>query len=266
MFLAASESLAPAPPQRFICFFPDCSPNYNKAWKLDAHLCKHTGERLFVTMKGVPRPSSVTTTSATTPCSHQRKALCTASGCDQKFNIKSNLKKHFESKHENQQKQYSHILSFHEEERPFVCEHAGCGKTSAMKQSLSRQAVVHDPDKKKMKLKRCQKQSSPTIPEMVECCSLPFKMHQKIETVFYCENMLETHKDDLRIYFVRGKGFGWMQIFELLVESPELLGFKGCIIATTVNIYWHRVKLWTAIQDKLQLYTVLIYSNKHTTA
>ncbi|KAB0398159.1 hypothetical protein E2I00_007684 [Balaenoptera physalus] len=48
MFLAASKSLALAPPQRFICSFPYCSPNYNKAWKLDAHLCKHTGERLFV--------------------------------------------------------------------------------------------------------------------------------------------------------------------------------------------------------------------------
>lgn len=31
---------------------------------------------------------------------------CAASGCDQKFNTKSNLKKHFEHKHENQQKQY----------------------------------------------------------------------------------------------------------------------------------------------------------------
>lgn len=31
---------------------------------------------------------------------------CAASGCDQKFNTKSNLKKHFEHKHKNQQKQY----------------------------------------------------------------------------------------------------------------------------------------------------------------
>ncbi|KAJ8796324.1 hypothetical protein J1605_018002 [Eschrichtius robustus] len=106
MFLTASKSLAPAPPQRFICPFPNCSPNYNKAWKLDSHLCKHTGERLFV-------------------CDHE--------GCTKAF---------------------SHILSFHEEERPFVCEHTGCGKTLAMKQGLSKQAVVHDPDKKKMKLKK----------------------------------------------------------------------------------------------------------------
>jgi hypothetical protein len=48
-FIAAGQSPAPPPPppqlpRRFICSFPDCSAHYNKAWKLDAHLCKHTGE------------------------------------------------------------------------------------------------------------------------------------------------------------------------------------------------------------------------------
>lgn len=46
-FVRAGESPAPplpALPSRFICSFPNCSANYNKAWKLDAHLCKHTGE------------------------------------------------------------------------------------------------------------------------------------------------------------------------------------------------------------------------------
>lgn len=46
-FIAAGESSAPPPPalpSRFICSFPDCCASYNKAWKLDAHLCKHTGE------------------------------------------------------------------------------------------------------------------------------------------------------------------------------------------------------------------------------
>ncbi|KAL4838572.1 hypothetical protein H8958_021632 [Nasalis larvatus] len=57
----------------------------------------------------------------------EKPFVCAANGCDQKFNTKSNLKKHFERKHENQQKQYI--------------------------QSLTRHAVVHDPDKKKMKLK-----------------------------------------------------------------------------------------------------------------
>lgn len=48
-FVEAGESpgpapSAPTPPRRFICSFPDCSAGYNKAWKLEAHLCKHTGE------------------------------------------------------------------------------------------------------------------------------------------------------------------------------------------------------------------------------
>ncbi|KAL6068446.1 hypothetical protein STEG23_028477 [Scotinomys teguina] len=47
----------------------------------------------------------------------------------------------------------SHILSFHEEARPFLCEHTGCGKTFAMKQSLMRHSVVHNPDKRRMKVK-----------------------------------------------------------------------------------------------------------------
>ena len=46
-FVAAGEGAAPppqAPPRSFICSFPSCSAAYNKAWKLDAHLCRHTGE------------------------------------------------------------------------------------------------------------------------------------------------------------------------------------------------------------------------------
>uniref|UniRef100_A0A4W2CY74 C2H2-type domain-containing protein n=1 Tax=Bos indicus x Bos taurus TaxID=30522 RepID=A0A4W2CY74_BOBOX len=54
----------------------------------------------------------------------------------------------------------SHILSFHEERRPFMCEHTGCGKTFAMKQSLSRHAVVCDPDKKKIKVRPSSKKGS----------------------------------------------------------------------------------------------------------
>lgn len=46
-FIVAGESPpapSPALQRRFICSFPDCSANYNKAWKLEAHLYKHTGE------------------------------------------------------------------------------------------------------------------------------------------------------------------------------------------------------------------------------
>lgn len=32
------------PPRPFICSFPGCDATFNKAWRLDAHLCRHTGE------------------------------------------------------------------------------------------------------------------------------------------------------------------------------------------------------------------------------
>uniref|UniRef100_A0A8C0DDY5 Transcription factor IIIA n=1 Tax=Balaenoptera musculus TaxID=9771 RepID=A0A8C0DDY5_BALMU len=166
-FVAAGESLAPPPPapaQRFICSFPDCSANYNKAWKLDAHLCKHTGERPFVCdhegcSKAFVRDWHLSRHALVH--TGEKPFVCTASGCDQKFNTKSNLKKHFERKHENQQKQY--VCSFegckktfkkhqqlkthqcqHTNEPPFTCTHEGCGKHFASPSSLKRHGKVHE--------------------------------------------------------------------------------------------------------------------------
>ena len=105
-FVAAGESLAPPPPapsQRFICSFPDCSANYNKAWKLDAHLCKHTGEvtRPKAWLRGAWRPGrglvvrcapggrcprvprvGAQTRSALAPGTAQANQLCLRSGKD----------------------------------------------------------------------------------------------------------------------------------------------------------------------------------------
>uniref|UniRef100_A0A9L0SGL8 Ral transcription factor IIIA n=1 Tax=Equus caballus TaxID=9796 RepID=A0A9L0SGL8_HORSE len=111
-FTAAGESpaaAAPALPRRFICSFPDCSASYNKAWKLDAHLCKHTGERPFVCdHEGCGKAFVRDYHLSRHILIHtgEKPFVCAASGCDQKFNTKSNLRKHFERKHENQQKQY----------------------------------------------------------------------------------------------------------------------------------------------------------------
>lgn len=63
---------------------------------------------------------------------------CPREGCGRSYTTVFNLQ--------------SHILSFHEEQRPFVCEHTGCSKTFAMKQSLWRHSVVHDPDRMKRKV------------------------------------------------------------------------------------------------------------------
>ncbi|XP_049723369.1 transcription factor IIIA [Elephas maximus indicus] len=168
-FTAAGESpaLAPPPrvvPRRFICSFPDCSANYNKAWKLDAHLCKHTGERPFVCdyegcSKAFIRDYHLSRHALTH--TGEKPFVCEASGCDQKFNTKSNLKKHFERRHENQQRQY--VCDFegcektfkkhrqlkvhqcqHANEPLFKCNHEGCGKHFTSPSRLKRHEKVHE--------------------------------------------------------------------------------------------------------------------------
>ncbi|KAM6180378.1 transcription factor IIIA [Erethizon dorsatum] len=167
-FVTAGESSAPPPPRlalprRFICSFRDCGANYNKEWKLEAHLCKHTGERPFACDhegcgKAFVRDYHLSRHVLTH--TGEKPFICTANGCDQKFNTKSNLKKHFERKHENQQKQY--VCSFegcqkafkkhqqlkihqcqHRREPPFRCNQEGCGKHFASPSSLKRHGKVH---------------------------------------------------------------------------------------------------------------------------
>uniref|UniRef100_A0A8C3LBR4 Transcription factor IIIA n=1 Tax=Chrysolophus pictus TaxID=9089 RepID=A0A8C3LBR4_CHRPC len=87
--------------------------------------------------------------------------VCTAEGCNQKFGTKSNLKKHVQRKHENQQKLYScnfegcgksfrkhqqlkvHLCQ-HTNEPPFKCNHEGCGKNFSTPNSLKRHKKIHE--------------------------------------------------------------------------------------------------------------------------
>ncbi|XP_011358541.1 transcription factor IIIA, partial [Pteropus vampyrus] len=118
----------------FVCDYEGCGKAFVRDYHLSRHALIHTGEKPFV---------------------------CAASGCDQKFNTKSNLKKHFERKHENQQKQYA--CSFegctrtfkkhqqlkthqcqHTNEPLFRCAHEGCGRHFASPSGLKRHGKVHD--------------------------------------------------------------------------------------------------------------------------
>uniref|UniRef100_A0A8C9G571 C2H2-type domain-containing protein n=1 Tax=Pavo cristatus TaxID=9049 RepID=A0A8C9G571_PAVCR len=107
-------SVGSAPPARsFICSFPGCNATFNKGWRLDAHLCRHTGARPYVCQyEGCGKSFTRDFHRARHFLTHsgERPFECTAEGCNQKFGTKSNLKKHVQRKHENQQKLYSVIF------------------------------------------------------------------------------------------------------------------------------------------------------------
>uniref|UniRef100_A0A8D1RTI7 Transcription factor IIIA n=1 Tax=Sus scrofa TaxID=9823 RepID=A0A8D1RTI7_PIG len=132
-FIAAGESPTPPPaalPRRFICSFPDCSANYNKAWKLDAHLCKHTGERPFVCDhegcgKAFVRDYHLSRHALT----HTGEKPFVFEGCKKTFKKHQQLKTH-QCQHTN--------------EPLFKCAHDGCGKHFASPSSLKRHGKVHE--------------------------------------------------------------------------------------------------------------------------
>ncbi|XP_029899123.1 transcription factor IIIA [Aquila chrysaetos chrysaetos] len=152
------------PPRPFICSFPGCDATFNKAWRLDAHLCRHTGERPYVChYEGCGKGFTRDFHRARHLLTHtgEKPFECTADGCNQKFGTKSNLKKHIERKHQNRQKQY--VCDFegcnksfrkhqqlkvhqchHTNEPPFKCNNEGCGKHFSTPSRLKRHEKIHE--------------------------------------------------------------------------------------------------------------------------
>lgn len=71
---------------------------------------------------------------------------CPREACDRKFTRRIRLE--------------SHVLGDHEGKKPFTCAYAGCGKSFALKESLWRHGVVHDPAKRKLKRGKPKEQHS----------------------------------------------------------------------------------------------------------
>ncbi|XP_072306527.1 general transcription factor IIIA, b [Eucyclogobius newberryi] len=91
----------------------DCQKHFSNAWILKLHILKvHSGEKRLFT--------------------------CPKEGCDKKFSHRFHLE--------------SHVLVVHEGQKAFTCAVSECGKSFAMKESLRRHGIIHDPSKK---LKAC---------------------------------------------------------------------------------------------------------------
>ncbi|XP_006628082.2 general transcription factor IIIA, b [Lepisosteus oculatus] len=151
------------PVKRFICSFPDCSASFNKAWKLEVHQYKHTGERPFVCDyegcgKTFTRSFHLTRHQITH--SGEKPFRCPVEGCDEVFPINCSLKRHVARIHEHQGKPYickyegcgksfkkNNQLKSHEYEHtnilPFKCSFEGCDKRFLIPSKLKRHEKVH---------------------------------------------------------------------------------------------------------------------------
>ncbi|XP_027861134.1 general transcription factor IIIA, b isoform X2 [Xiphophorus couchianus] len=215
----------------YVCSFSDCSATFRKSWKLEAHLCKHTG---LCDYEGCEKDFSKKKQLKAHKCEHGEPLAfhCTFNGCGKDFPSREKLKHHEKVhqgypcsfdlcptlsktwteylKHRAQhreklvcekcnrlfnntwflrlhelrahsgEKRYflcpregcnrkftrrvkleSHVLGDHEGKKPFSCAYPGCGKSFALKESVWRHGVVHNPAKRELK-KRKPKMDKPS--------------------------------------------------------------------------------------------------------
>ncbi|KAM3623161.1 uncharacterized protein V6R79_007807 [Siganus canaliculatus] len=152
------------PIKRYICSFPDCPAAYNKQWKLDAHLCKHTGVKPYTCNqdgcgKSFARPYHL----ARHELSHSnlKRFPCTEDGCQETFSTSTNRSRHMNRFHTQEHKKYvckfegcglefrknkqlkSHMCEQHTELPPYQCTYEGCEMRFTFPSKLKRHEKVH---------------------------------------------------------------------------------------------------------------------------
>uniref|UniRef100_A0A3B4ALM9 C2H2-type domain-containing protein n=1 Tax=Periophthalmus magnuspinnatus TaxID=409849 RepID=A0A3B4ALM9_9GOBI len=105
--------------KRFICSFQGCFAAYNKQWKLDAHLCKHTGVKPHTCgYQGCGKSFCSPYHLARHELIHSgdKPFPCTEEGCSEAFTTNSNRLRHIDRFHRDTQ-----------EPRLYVCKFEDCG-------------------------------------------------------------------------------------------------------------------------------------------
>ncbi|XP_070837997.1 transcription factor IIIA-like [Chaetodon trifascialis] len=148
----------------YICSFPGCPAAYNKQWKLDAHLCKHTGQKPFTCERdGCGKSFCSSYHLARHDLSHTgvKPFHCTVDGCEEAFSTNSNRARHVSRIHTGERKKYvcksegcglefkknkqlkSHMCEQHTEVPPYQCTYEGCQMRFTFPSKLKRHEKVH---------------------------------------------------------------------------------------------------------------------------
>ncbi|XP_035516856.1 transcription factor IIIA-like [Morone saxatilis] len=150
--------------KRYICSFPSCSAAYNKQWKLDAHLCKHTGLKPYTCERdGCGKSFCSPYHLARHDLSHSgvKPFQCTVDGCEEAFTTNTNRARHISRIHTQEQKRYackfegcglefkknkqlkSHVCEQHTQLPPYQCTYEGCHMRFTFPSKLKRHEKVH---------------------------------------------------------------------------------------------------------------------------
>ncbi|XP_020499421.1 transcription factor IIIA-like [Labrus bergylta] len=150
--------------KRYICSISDCSAAYNKQWKLDAHLCKHTGIKPHACEhEGCGKSFCSPYHLARHDLSHSgvKPFQCVVDGCKEAFTTNTNRTRHMNRAHAQEQKKYvckfegcglefkknkqlkSHMCEQHTQLPPYQCTHEGCQMRFAFPSKLKRHEKVH---------------------------------------------------------------------------------------------------------------------------
>ncbi|KAM9416957.1 general transcription factor IIIA, b isoform 1-T1 [Salvelinus alpinus] len=115
----------------FICSFVNCNATFNKSWKLDAHLCKHTGLKPF-SCENCDKSFCTRYQLTRHGLSHsgEKPYTCQAAGCSEAFVTHASMKNHIARVHQHQEKHYK-------------CDHVHCGMEFNKKNQLKTHQIKH---------------------------------------------------------------------------------------------------------------------------
>ncbi|XP_070533154.1 transcription factor IIIA-like [Ptychodera flava] len=144
-----------------ICPYEGCEAFFNKPWRLEIHIYKHTGERPFVcTHEGCNKDyrskehlkRHIQTHSGEKPFS------CPREGCKKTFVCQSNVNKHLKRYHKDDRymcefegcgkvfRKHQHLKTHqyeHTNVKPYKCEHEGCNAAFTIPSKLKRHSKIH---------------------------------------------------------------------------------------------------------------------------